>query len=459
MGETLGDEGLYGKARFWAMSAILLTVMLSVLDYAIANVALPQIAIDMHTTNSASIWVVNAYQLACMVTILPFSSLGAKIGFARMYYIGLALFTIASLLCAVSTSILELAIFRALQGMGSASGMSVGVALIRFIFPAKEMGKGMAINGMVVALGAAMGPSIAGGILAFASWPWLFLINVPLGILAFVVSWFSLPETPRVDRPFDVMSAFLSVVGIGALIIGGDGFAHDGNVILAGSLIVAGMIFVGLLTQRQVGNPQPLLPVDLLMIRDFRVAFIVSITGFICATSYIVSIPFFLQEHYHYTAAHTGLIMTSWSLAILCMGPIVGRLADRVSAGILTSIGLFITGIGFVFLCFLPHPPTDFDFIWRIGLAGIGFGFFQPPNNKEMMVSAPASRSGGAAGMVAIGRLTGQTLGAMLVAMVFELITYEPNRVCLAIAAGTAFLSALLSVSRVFLKREKNYPG
>lgn len=443
------DDGIYGAARFWAMSGILLTVMLSVLDYAIANVALPQIARDLHTTDSASIWVVNAYQLACMVTILPFSALGAKIGFARMYYIGLTLFVAASFLCALSSNLVELAIFRSLQGMGSACGMSVGVALIRFIYSTRELGKGMAINGMVVALGAAMGPSIAGGILAFASWPWLFMVNVPLGIIAFLLAWFNLPATPRTNRPFDIVGAILSVIAIGALVIGGDGFAHHSNMLLVVTLLGVGVVTMGLLIRNQIGKSQPILPVDLLIIPDFRVAFVVSFMGFVCSTAYIVAMPFFLQGVYHYSATKTGLVMTPWSVAIMSMGPIVGQLADKISAGILSSMGLFVTGIGFVCLCILPAHPTAWDFVWRVGLAGLGFGFFQPPNNKEMMIAAPASRSGGAAGMVAIGRLSGQTVGAMVVALVFGLVSYHPVQRCIEIAAVMAFIAAAISVSRL----------
>ena len=181
-------EGLYGLPRALAMFAVALSVLLSVLDYAIANVALPTIARDIHASPSSSIWVINAYQMACLATLLPLASLGSRLGFARLCRIGLATFVVASVFCAMSHTLLELALARALQGIGGACIMSVNIALVRFIYPHAEIGKGIALNGVVVATGVALGPTIASAVLSVADWPWIFLINLPLGGAAMVAA-------------------------------------------------------------------------------------------------------------------------------------------------------------------------------------------------------------------------------------------------------------------------------
>lgn len=195
-GAASGSSGLYGAARGWAMLAVALSVFLALLDYAIANVALPDIARDLHASSSASIWVVNAYQMASLVTLLPLAALGSRVGFARLCRAGIVLFMLASLLCAVATNLPFLAMARVLQGIGGACIMSVNIALVRFIYPHAEIGRGVALNGVVVALGVAMGPTAAAVILTMGSWPWLFWINLPMGALALGVAAFALPDTP-----------------------------------------------------------------------------------------------------------------------------------------------------------------------------------------------------------------------------------------------------------------------
>src|ERR1700761_2900705 len=158
--------GLHGSARYRAMFAVALSVLLSVLDYAVVNVALPSIAVDIHTSASDAIWVVNAYQLASLIALLPLAAMGDRVGHARMCRVGLVLFVLASLLCAVSRTLLELTAARALQGFGGACIMSVNAALVRFIYPSAALGRGIALNGLIVALGVALGPTVAAGVLA-----------------------------------------------------------------------------------------------------------------------------------------------------------------------------------------------------------------------------------------------------------------------------------------------------
>jgi DHA2 family multidrug resistance protein-like MFS transporter len=442
-------DGLFGGARYRAMFAVALSVLLSVLDYAVVNVALPTIAHDIHTTDSASIWVVNAYQLASVISLLPLAALGDRIGAARMCRIGLVLFVIASLFCAISRTLPELTAARALQGFGGACIMSVNAALVRYIYPANQLGRGIALNGLVVALGVALGPTVAAGVLSVATWPWLFLINLPLGGAALYFAFTALPKTPLLSGRFDYLSAALLAVAFGALIIGGDSFAHASSLALSAFLLVLGAVSLAVLVRRQLGRADPLLPVDLLARPAFRTAFLTGFFAFIASNFFIISMPFDLMNILHRSAVATGLLITPWPVAIVLVAPFVGRLSDRYPASLLSTIGLTLTATGFLLLRLMPPNPSDFDIAWRIGLAGAGFGIFQPPNNKAMITTAPARRTGSASGMISVARLLGQTVGGMLVALTLGLVAHGGNAACLALAAATGYTAAAISGSRI----------
>jgi DHA2 family multidrug resistance protein-like MFS transporter len=442
-------DGLFGAARYKAIFAVALSVLLSVLDYAVVNVALPTIARDIHTTASAAIWVVNAYQLASLVSLLPLAAMGDRVGHARMCRIGLVLFIIASLLCAASRTLPELAAARALQGFGGACIMSVNAALVRFIYPSAVLGRGIALNGLVVALGVALGPTAAAAVLSLATWQWLFLINIPLGGAALYYATTALPITPRTRGSFDYTSSVLIAAGLGGTIIGLDSFAHASNLALGLALVATGAACLAALVRLQLGRTDPLLPLDLLARPGFRTAFLTGFTGFVGSNFFILPMPFTLMDILHHGPVATGLLMTPWPLAIVLVAPFVGRLTDRFPAATLSTIGLAITGTGFLLLRLMPAHPSDLDIAWRIALAGAGFGLFQPPNNKAMITTAPTTRTGAASGMISVARLAGQTIGGMLVALTLGLITHGATYTCLTLAAATAYLAAAVSATRL----------
>lgn len=183
MDKNLSD-GLPLPQRYGAIATIIIGISMAVLDGAIANVALPTIASDLHASPASSIWIVNAYQIAIVVSLLSFSFLGDMFGYRRVYQCGLVVFTFTSLFCALSDSLHTLTLARIAQGFGGAALMSVNTALIRLIYPQRHLGRGMGINSFIVAVSSAAGPTIAAAILSVASWQWLFAINVPLGIVA-----------------------------------------------------------------------------------------------------------------------------------------------------------------------------------------------------------------------------------------------------------------------------------
>ena len=430
------------------MLAICLALIMVVLDSAIANIALPTIARDLHVTDAASIWVVNAYQLAITMSLLPLASLGEIVGYRRVHIGGLLLFVVASLLCALSGSLLLLTLARILQGLGAAGMMSVNVALIRFVFPRNRLGAGIGLNATVGSIATAVGPTAASAILSVAHWPWLFAVNVPVGLFALAVAWRALPHTQGAVARFDGASAALSAATFGLLMGGVDGLAHGEGMWLVGAEL-AGMLLVGtVLVRRQNRLPAPMLPVDLMRLPLFALSVAGSVCCFAAQGMAYVAMPFLLQNTLGLGQVRTGLLLTPWPLAVALIAPVAGWLADRFSAPLLGGIGLAIMAVGLGLMATLPAHPSALAIVWRTALCGLGFGFFNSPNNRAMITSAPANRSGGASGMVATARLLGQTTGAALVALCFEAVPLEGAAVALWVAAEFAGVAAVASVLR-----------
>lgn len=443
------EDGLATPRRYWAMLAIGLAVTMAVLDGAIANVALPTIATDLHASPASSIWVVNAYQLAITVSLLPLASLGEIVGYQRVYRVGLVLFTAASLTCALSDSLATLTFARIVQGFGAAGIMSVNGALIRFVYPRRLLGRGIGYNAIIVAISSAIGPTVAAGILSAGPWPWLFAINVPIGIVALVIAIRSLPRTPRAVHRFDTWSALLSAATFGLLIASIDGAGHrlGGLPILA--MVAATLVCGSLLVRRQLDRPAPLLPVDLLRIPVFALSIGTSIASFAAQMLAFVSLPFYLQNTLGRSEVQTGLLLTPWPLALAVVAPLSGRLSERFSSGLLGGVGLLTLAAGLLLIVGLPAHPTDLELVWRLAICGVGFGLFQTPNNRTMLQAAPRNRAGGASGMLSTARLLGQTSGAALVAMIFSLMPRQGTRVSVIVAAGFASAAAVISLMRL----------
>lgn len=449
-GPTLpAADGVPLPQRYWAILTIALGLTLAVLDGAIANVALPTIARDVHASPSASIWVVNAYQLAVTISLLPMSSLGDILGHRRVYQAGLIVFTLASLNCALSTSLPTLTIARIIQGFGAAGIMSVNGALVRFIYPRRWLGRGVGLNATIASVASAVGPTVAAGILSVANWPWLFAVNIPIGLIAIPIAFRALPTTPTSGQRFDVASAVMNALTFGLLITAIAGLGHGeslGNV-GAEMFLAVGVGFV--MVARQMARSSPLLPVDLLRIPVFALSVATSVCAFVAQAMALVSLPFLLENTLGFNEVHTGLLMTPWPLTVAAVAPFAGRAADRYPVGILSGCGLAVLAAGLFMLGFLPANPSALDVAWRMLICGLGFGVFNTPNNRAIIMAAPPVRSGGASGMQATARLLGQTLGAALVALVFGLFPVHGTTMCMLVAGFAAAGAAGVSLLRM----------
>jgi len=434
-------DGLSRPERIRALTTIAIAVTMSVLDASIANIALPVIARELNATPAASIWVVNAYQLAVTVSLLPLASLGEIFGYRRVYSVGLALFSAASLGCALSTSLPMLVIMRVIQGFGGAGIMSVNTALVRFVFPREMLGRAVGFNAFVVATSSATGPTVAAAVLSVASWHWLFAINVPLGAVALYLAARSLPVTPRSGHRFDSGGALLNAVTLGLLIVGLDELGRGESLSWAAAEIAGALLVGTAFIQRERKMRAPMLPTDLFRRPVFALSVATSICSFTAQALVYVSLPFLFEDVGHMSQIMTGLLITPWPAIVVFVAPLAGRLSDQSSPGLLGALGLGVMTIGLFLLMIMPVHAAWQDIAWRMAVAGFGFGFFQSPNNRLLIGSAPPERSGAASGMLSTARLLGQTNGSALVALSFGLSAAAGSGI-----AGGARLSLLIGV-------------
>jgi DHA2 family multidrug resistance protein-like MFS transporter len=442
------QDGLPIPRRYWSMASIWLALTMAVLDGAIANVALPTIAHELGASPASSVWIINAYQLTITILLLPLAALGDRIGYKCIYIPGLALFTVGSVGCALGHTLPLLIAARVFQGIGAACIMSMNAALVRATYPASMLGRGIGYNAMVLSMSAAIGPTLAALILGVASWPWLFLINLPIGIAALIVGRKALPDPHGHGQPFDWPSALLSAAMMGLLIFGAEQIARAGSglgiAMVAGGLVAA----VGLVL-REWNATRPMIPLDLLRIPIFSLSIAASIVSFAAQALAYVAIPFLLQSVLGRSVFETGLLMTPWPIGVGIAAPIAGRLADRVPAGLLGGVGLAIFAAGLFFLSRLGASPDNFSIAWRMAVCGIGFGMFQSPNNRTIVSAAPKPRSGAAGGMLATARLLGQTAGAVTVGAAFHLFGVAVAPKLLFASSIAALLAAALSLTRL----------
>ncbi|MFC4277434.1 MFS transporter [Achromobacter aloeverae] len=439
------QDGLPTPRRYWAASVVMLGISLSVLDSTIANVALPTISHDLGVDPADSVWIVNAYSVALVVMLLPLSSLAERVGFRRMFAMGLGLFTVASLGCAMANSLMTLTLARIFQGVGAASLMCMFGGLVRHIYPHSKLGRGISLNATTVAVMSVLGPTIGSAILSVAAWPWIFAVNVPLGILGMFWLRF-LPDVPRTNTRFDAISALLNMLTLGVFIIGVDKLVADP--VKGVGLIAISTVAGYFLVRRATKQTAPLAPVDLLRIQPIAYAVAASACTFAAQMASYVALPFFFQSVLERPPLQVGMLMAAWPVGTAVVAPLAGRMSDRYSAATLSGIGAAVMVLGLVGMTLLPHDVGNTTIMVVMFACGLGFGFFQTPNNRSMIGSAPRSRSGAIGGLQATTRVFGQSCGTALVATAFGLTTAHGPSLALILGAVCAGAAVLVNTVR-----------
>ncbi len=440
-------DGLPLPRRYFAIAALSAGTALAVIDGGIATVALPTIARDLHVASSSVVAVVTVYQLILAMMILPFAGIGDRFGLKRTYQFGQIVFTIATLLCFFAKSLPFLLVVRAAQALGAAAALSVSSALIRSIYPAKQLGRGLGINSVVVSSSAALAPTLGGLVLSIAPWPWVFASAVPFALLSLALGR-ALPAPRSHDEPFDVLGAVMCAGMIGLVIGGAESAVHGDSPVVSAAIIAVGALVGVIFIRRERGEAKPILPIDLLGRPVIALSAIGAYTAFTASMTLLLSTPFRLQHEFGLSAAEVGAAIAPWPLTNMIVAPLAGWLSDRVPAGLLGGIGMAVSIVALVLIALLPADPAYIDIAWRMAMCGSGFGLFLPPNARLIIGSAPRERAAAAGGLVGTVRLVGQTTGATLVAALLALGIGGGATPPL-IAAGLALVAGLCSLARL----------
>jgi len=441
------DDGLPGPERRLAVLALILGTLMAVVDTTMINIALPSIAAGLEVSASRAVWVTNLFQISCAAFLLVFAALSELVSRRRLYVAGVGVFTLAALGSALATSLESLLVFRALQGLGAAATLSIGPSLYRSIFPSRLLGTALGLSAMVVAGGYAAGPAIGGVLLSVADWPWLFALHLPLGAVAVVLAWKALPREAGRRGGFDLAGALLSVAMLCSFFLAVDGIGHGmpaGRVAAWLALSVAATL---LFLHRQRRARHPLMPLGIFREPRFSLALVAQGTAFVGQGLAFVALSFLFQSEMGFSPLETAWMFTPWPLAIMLVGPRAGRLADRVNPSLISSAGLALMLVGLALLARLDAEAGVVDVLWRMLLCGIGFGLFQPPNNRELMSTVPRERSANASGIMSTSRTVGQSLGVALVGAF--LATGMPVQATLWLGALATLLALGASLARV----------
>ena len=430
------------------MLAVCCGTVLAVLDGAIVTVALPTLARVLHVRSSDAVLVVSVYQLVLVMALLPFSALGQRIGLRRLYQYGQVLFVISTTLCFFTHSLPLLLVVRALQALGGAASLSVSTALIRSIYPPSHLGRGLAIHTVVVSSSNALAPIIGGALLSIASWPWLFAAAAPLALASLAIGHRMLPDPEVRNEPYDVLGAVLCALTFGLIISGLEGATHGDSPAVAAVAVAAGALVAIVFARRELRSRLPILPVDLLGSPVLALSAGSALLVFIGSMCFLLSLPFRLQHQFGYTPAQVGAIITPWPVSMMLVAPMAGLLSDRFPAAILGGLGMGIAAAGLLLMAFVPADVTHLGLAWRMTLCGAGFGLFSAPNARLIVHAAPLHRAASAGGLISTTRLTGQTLGATLMAGLLAL-GFGADRTPALIAAALSVTAGLGSVARL----------
>ncbi|HLR12486.1 MAG TPA: MFS transporter [Burkholderiaceae bacterium] len=438
-------DGLPRPRRYWAVLTLMSVLVIVVLDSTMVNVALPTIAADLSIDPAAVVRVVIAYNVTVVVTLLIFSSIAERIGFRLMFGIGVGLFGFASLASALAGSLMTLLLARIAQGLGASMLMCLFGGLMRNIYPLRRLAMGISLNASLVGLTAVLGPTIGAWILALASWPWIFFVNLPICAGVYLGVRF-LPDVPRSAGRFDWVAAVLSIPALGLVIVGLDALGKT-PLFALGCLAISGW-FGTTLWRRSWAQKTPLVPVDLLRIVGIRYAVGASMTMFAAQMAGFVALPFYFLEVLRYSYTELGIAMGAWAAGTAIMAPLAAYFSERYSVAVLCIVGAFGVCLGMAMILSFSNVAGAGWYLFAMFVGGIGFGFFQTPNNRALLAGAPRRRSGAAGGLQAVTRVFGQGVGMGLVAMVFAWGGAMGPQLGIAVALVCALLALGINVLR-----------
>jgi EmrB/QacA subfamily drug resistance transporter len=404
------------KKRWMILFTVLSATFMATLDGSIVNVALPNMSDKLNVSMASIQWVVTSFLIAIVATILIFGRLGDIKGKTKIFKFGVIVFTLGSLLCGLTDSLLVLVVARVIQAIGAAATMANNHGIITQVFPKNERGRALGLLGTFVALGAMAGPPLGGMIVSAISWEYIFLINVPIGIMVFILSMKIFPKTSAVKREkFDFKGTFLFTVAtvllFGALVQGQTtGYSNPGMVSAFIIAVIAFAVFIRVESKIK----WPLLYLKIFSNSLFSISIVCALISFIAISASNIILPFYFQYTLKLSPASTGFFMMVSPIVLSVVAPFSGYLSDKIGSEILTLIGLILTSLGLLLISTLNEKSSIIILMTYIVVMTIGNGMFQSPNNSLVMSTVPKDKLGIAGSINALIRNLGMVLGTSL---------------------------------------------
>jgi EmrB/QacA subfamily drug resistance transporter len=449
--------------KWWVLIAVGVGSFMSALDGSVVNIVLPVVSRTFQSDIVTVEWVVTVYLLVVSGLLLSFGRLGDMRGNKAVYISGFAIFVISSALCGFSSGPLMLIAFRGVQALGAAMLLANGPAILTTNFPPTQRGQALGLQATMTYIGLTTGPSLGGWLADHYSWRAVFYINVPVGILAVLLSLRFIPR----DRPaepdsrFDLAGALTFVTGLVALLLAlnqGETWGWLSIPTLLAVAIAIIMLAAFIYTERRL--PNPMLDLSLFRKRVFSASTASALANYICLYSIIFLMPFYLIQGRNLNPAQAGLLLTAQPLIMAIAAPLSGTLSDRIGSRWPATAGMLVLAGG---LLLLSHIGADTSYRYValcLGIVGLGTGIFISPNSSALMGAAPRQRQGIAAGILATARNVGMVLGVGLAGAVFASVMagsqaagsanalFSAVDAAFLVAAGMALLGALTAVTR-----------
>lgn len=438
--------------RWLIFSVTVMGTFMAVLDSSIVNVALPLIAASFGVELTAVQWVVTAYLLVISSLLPLFGKIGDLYGRRKVYLLGFVIFTIGSLLCSLSNSIWFLVASRVLQAVGASMLMSNSPAIVSVTFPGKERGRVLGMNGTVVALASMAGPSLGGILVGLFNWQWIFYINLPIGIFAYLLGYYILPvEEKHSSGTFDFKGAALFAIGMtGLLVVLSEGQEWGWGSLAIFVTAIVSIVILSTFIWHEGRVLHPMIDLTLFKRWPFLAGNVSGLLSFMAMFTNNMLMPFYLHSVLLLTPTQIGLAITPFPLLMAFAAPVSGYLSEKVSPVILTSGGLGILMSGLLYLATLDAQSTVWQVVIGQGIMGIGNGMFQSPNNNSVLSSVPASKVGLASGISALMRNVGMVSGTAVAVSVFE-SKRQQELANVTNLSNDAYMSAFLSAYHVAL--------
>lgn len=404
------------KNRWMILFIVVMVTFMATLDSSIVNVALPVMAKSLNVTSAGIQLVVTSYLIIISATILVFGRLGDMFGKTKVFKFGIALFTLGSLFCGITSSLTVLVLARVIQAIGAAAAMANSQGIITAVFPANERGKALGITGTFVALGSLVGPPLGGFIVDATSWKYIFLINVPIGIITLFYAFKILPKRSKAAvEKLDTLGALLFMFAIVPLFVAlgkGQQVGFTEPIILLGFLISIISFITFVIVEKRRENP--LLQLQIFNDKLFSLSIFCGFISFVAIFCSIIIQPFYLQDVMKFSPASTGLVLMIFPLILSVASPISGHLSDKIGSEILTFIGLIVTSFGLLLMSTLNEQSSLISMVLFIGIMSAGNGLFQSPNNSLIMSTVPKDKLGIAGSINALVRNLGMICGIAL---------------------------------------------